>query len=98
MFRVRKMKQSRPALFRGRHFESEIIITCVRWYLRFPLSLRNVEELMVERCLWFAKTSIAAMPSERGCGSAGRITASVQNKGTGARSRTAHLRLQNEKD
>jgi hypothetical protein len=28
--------------------------------------------------LWYAKTAIAAMPSERGCGSAGRITACVQ--------------------
>jgi hypothetical protein len=43
------MKQSRPAIFRGRHFEPEIIATCVRWYLRFSLSLRNVEEMMAER-------------------------------------------------
>jgi hypothetical protein len=45
------MKQSRLALFRGRHFEPEIIVTCVRWYLRFSLSLQNVEELMAERGL-----------------------------------------------
>ena len=24
-------------LFKGRHFEREIIILCVRWYLRFKL-------------------------------------------------------------
>jgi hypothetical protein len=29
-----------PPLFKGRHFEAEIIILCVRWYLRYPLSLR----------------------------------------------------------
>src|SRR5437016_13411197 len=40
------MKRNRPAIFRGRHFEPEIIVTCVRWYLRFSLSLRNVEEMM----------------------------------------------------
>jgi transposase, IS6 family len=45
------MRRKRPALFRGRHFEAEIIILCVRWYLRFGLSLRNLEELMVERNL-----------------------------------------------
>ena len=45
------MKQSRPAIFRGRHFEPEIIATCVRWYLRFSLSLRNLEEMMAERRL-----------------------------------------------
>ena len=28
-----------------------MIVTCVRWYLRFSLSLRDVEELMAERNL-----------------------------------------------
>jgi transposase-like protein len=43
------MRRHRPALFRGRHFEAEIIVLCVRWYLRFGLSFRNLEELMAER-------------------------------------------------
>jgi transposase-like protein len=29
------------ALFVGRHFDREVIILCVRWYLRFKLSLRD---------------------------------------------------------
>ena len=45
------MRQKRPALFRRRHFEAEIIIVCVRWYLRYPLSLRQLEEIMAERNL-----------------------------------------------
>ena len=45
------MHRSRPAQFRGRHFEAEIIILCVRWYLRFGLSFRNLEEMMAERNL-----------------------------------------------
>src|SRR5215475_5876800 len=52
------MKQSRPAIFRGRHFEPEIISTCVRWYLRFSLSLRNVEEMMAERGLMVDHTTV----------------------------------------
>ena len=28
------MRNSRSALFRGRHFAEEIIVLCVRWYLR----------------------------------------------------------------
>jgi len=52
------MKQSRPALFRGHHFEPEIIVTCVRWYLRVSLSLRNVEELMAERGLIVDHTTV----------------------------------------
>jgi len=52
------MKETRPALFRGRHFDPEIIVTCVRWYLRFSLSLRNVEELMAERGLEIDHTTV----------------------------------------
>ncbi|MEO5969965.1 MAG: IS6 family transposase [Bdellovibrionia bacterium] len=33
----------------GSHFESEIILQCVRWYLSYPLSYRNLEEMMLER-------------------------------------------------
>jgi transposase, IS6 family len=45
------MRRKRPALFKGRHFEAEIIVLCVRWYLRFGLSFRNLEEMMAERNL-----------------------------------------------
>src|SRR5690348_99934 len=31
----RLMRRNRPELFKGRHFEAEIIVLCVRWYLRF---------------------------------------------------------------
>src|SRR5881227_3778338 len=43
------MSRKRPPLFKGRHFEAEIITLCVRWYLRYPLSLRQMEEIMAER-------------------------------------------------
>ena len=33
-------------LFQGRHFDREIIILCVRWYLRFKLSFRDLVEMM----------------------------------------------------
>ena len=35
-------------LFKGRHFDREIIILCVRWYLRFKLSFRDLVEMMVQ--------------------------------------------------
>lgn len=43
--------QKRPALFRGRHFEDVVIVLCVRWYLRYSLSYRDLEEMMAERGL-----------------------------------------------
>ncbi len=45
------MGESRAPLFRGRHFRDEIIVLCVRWYLRYPLSYRHLEEMMAERGL-----------------------------------------------
>src|SRR5262245_57728584 len=35
--------------FKGAHFLKDIILTCVRWYVAYPLSYRQVEELMGER-------------------------------------------------
>ena len=40
---------SHPHPFKWRHDESEIILLCVRWYLRYSLSYRNLEEMMQER-------------------------------------------------
>jgi transposase-like protein len=45
-------------LFKGRHFDRGIIILCVRWYLRFKLSLRDLVEMMAERGLSRAHTTI----------------------------------------
>ena len=36
-------------LFAGRHFDREIIVLCVRWYLRYKLRLRDLVEMMAER-------------------------------------------------
>ena len=52
------MKSCRPSLFRNRQFEPTVIVTCVRWYLRFSLSLRDLEELMVEWGLAVDHTTI----------------------------------------
>jgi transposase-like protein len=34
--------------FKGTHFVKEVILTCARWYLAYPLSYRQAEELMEE--------------------------------------------------
>ena len=38
-----------PDLFNGRQVDREIIVLCVRWYLSFKLSSRNLGERMGER-------------------------------------------------
>ncbi len=52
------MSSCQLALFRKRQFSAEMIVTCVRWYLCFSLSLRDVEELMMERGLSVDHTTI----------------------------------------
>jgi putative transposase len=38
-------------MFNGRHFHRSVILLCVRWYLAYNLSLRDLEEMMAERGL-----------------------------------------------
>ena len=45
-------------LFEGRHFDREVIVLCARWYLRFKLSFRDLVEMMAERGLSMAHTTI----------------------------------------
>jgi transposase-like protein len=44
--------------FNGCHFDREVIVLCVRWYLRYKLSLRDLAEIMAERGLSLAHTTI----------------------------------------
>jgi transposase, IS6 family len=44
--------------FKWRHFEADIIVLCVRWYLRYSLSYRDLEEMMLERGLHVDHTTI----------------------------------------
>jgi IS6 family transposase len=44
------MRHNSPP-FKWRHFEPSLILLCVRWYCRYQLSYRDVEEMMRERGL-----------------------------------------------
>ena len=44
--------------FKWRHFQAEIILFCVRWSLRYSLSYRDLEEIMLERGLHVDHTTI----------------------------------------
>jgi len=44
--------------FKWRHFQSDIILLCVRWYVRYALSYRDLEEMMMERGLHVDHTTI----------------------------------------
>jgi putative transposase len=46
------------ALFQGRHFNAEIITLCVRRYVTYKLSYRDLAEMMAERHVEVAHTTI----------------------------------------
>ncbi len=43
------MSEQRHKVVKGRHYPLDIMLTCVRWYVGYPLSLRHIEEMMAER-------------------------------------------------
>ena len=49
---------SAQELFRGRHFDQEIIVLCVWWYLTFKFSSRDLVQMMAERGIALAHTTI----------------------------------------
>ncbi|MCP1124256.1 IS6 family transposase [Bacillus sp. 3103sda1] len=48
----------KPTEFKWKHYEPEIILHVVRWYLRYSLSLRDLVEMMEERGICVAHTTI----------------------------------------
>jgi transposase-like protein len=48
-------------LFKGRHFDQEIVVPCVRWYLIFKLSFRNLVAMIGERGLKMARENTCAL-------------------------------------
>ncbi|MBT2258907.1 IS6 family transposase [Priestia megaterium] len=48
----------KPAEFKWKHYQPDIILLTVRWYLRYNLSFRDLVEMMEERGLSIAHTTI----------------------------------------
>ena len=51
-------RSARHPLFRQRWFTDDVIVTCVRWYLRFKLSYRDLSELARELGVRVAPSTI----------------------------------------
>ena len=46
------------ALFKGRHFDGQIIVLCVSWYTSFKLRLRDLVIMMADRSITLMHTTI----------------------------------------
>ena len=73
------MLKTRSALFRGRHFQEHVIVLCVRWYLRYCLTLRDLEEMMAERGLEVDHSTIGRWVLRRASELHKRIRRDIRN-------------------
>jgi putative transposase len=75
------MKKSK-SLFHGHRFPTEVIGCAVRWYFRFQLSLRDIEELLFERGVTVTYETIRCWCDKFGKGFAHRVKAARRNPGS----------------
>jgi transposase, IS6 family len=87
------MRPNRSAVFRGRHFADEVIALCVRWYLRFSLSYRDLEELMAERNLSVDHTTVWRRVQRYGPELNRRVRRELKQTGTSWRVDETYVRV-----
>nr|WP_257153511.1 hypothetical protein [Bacillus pseudomycoides] len=58
----------KPVDFKWKHYEQEIILLAVRWYLRYSLSYQDLVEMMEERGLSISHTTIMRWVHRYGSG------------------------------
>ncbi|NVH78579.1 IS6 family transposase, partial [Paraburkholderia sp. JPY432] len=78
--------KKRKSLYHGHRFPAAIISLAVRWYFRFQLSLRDIEELLFERGVVVSYETIRRWCDKFGAGFAHRVKAARRKPG-----RTWHL-------
>ena len=55
---VEKLKRRSKDDFKGRHFEATLILQAVSWYLRYPLSYRDIEGNCHVVAFWAAPAAL----------------------------------------
>jgi transposase-like protein len=55
------MMKNPEKLFTCRHFEQDVIVVCVCWYLRYKLSYWDLVEMMAERGLALSHTTVRVL-------------------------------------
>jgi putative transposase len=70
------------SLYHGHRFPAVVINCAVRWYFRFQLSLRDIEELLFERGVIVSYETIRRWCDKFGAGFAHRVKAARRKPGT----------------
>jgi putative transposase len=75
------MKKTK-SLYHGHRFPAVVISHAVRWYVRFHLSLRDIEELLFERGVVVSYESIRRWRDKFGANFARRVKAVRRKMGS----------------
>lgn len=75
------MKKTKP-LYHGRRYPAVVISCAVRWYFRFQLSLRDIEELLFERGVVVSYETIRRWCIKFGAGFASQVEVARCKPGT----------------
>lgn len=70
------------SLYHGCRFPSVVISHAVRWYFRFQLNLRDIEELPAERGVTVSHETIRRGCEKFGAGFAHRVKAARRKRGS----------------
>jgi putative transposase len=70
------------SLYHGHRFRAAVISCAVRWYFRFQLSLRDIEELLFERGVTVSYETVRRWCDKFGAGFAHRVKAARRRPGT----------------
>lgn len=71
------------SLYHGHRCPAAVISCAVRWYCRFQLSLRDIEELLFERGVIVSAETVRRWCDKFGAGFAHRVKAASRGPGTG---------------
>src|SRR5674536_10378 len=57
-FRISSINSALRKVLIRFHYPLEAMLTCVRWYVAYPLSLHHIEEMMQERGVFVEHTTV----------------------------------------
>ena len=69
--------------FKGRHFEGEIVLWAVRWYCRYGISYRDLEQMMAERGVSVDHSTISRPSTDGSRGTRPRSRSGCAGTGAG---------------
>ncbi|EOQ04717.1 IS6 family transposase, partial [Bacillus cereus] len=84
-------------IFKWKHYQPDIILLTVRWYLRYNLSLRDLVEMMEERGLSLAHTTIMRWVHQYGPELNERIPKHLKSTNDSGRVDETYIKIKGEK-